>query len=91
MVSSGGVRGLLAGGAAAQPSGPGISGAVWLTAFCSARARAHPPIVAEEGYDPVEGIMRSINNALEAAIREAPEQWLWFHNRWKSAKREGLI
>jgi KDO2-lipid IV(A) lauroyltransferase len=54
-------------------------------------ARAYPPLVPEEGYEPVEGYTRAINRCLENVIREHPEQWLWFHNRWKSAKRAGLL
>ncbi|HTQ08472.1 MAG TPA: lysophospholipid acyltransferase family protein [Fimbriimonadaceae bacterium] len=54
-------------------------------------ARFYPELQAVPGYDPVEGMTRAINNSLEAAIREAPEQWLWFHDRWKSARRAGLL
>ena len=28
-------------------------------------------------------IMKKINNVLERWITEVPEQWFWFHNRWK--------
>lgn len=27
---------------------------------------------------------QDFNNAIEAAIREHPEQWTWFHDRWKA-------
>jgi KDO2-lipid IV(A) lauroyltransferase len=30
-------------------------------------------------------IMTEVNRQLEAMIREKPEQWLWFHDRWKSS------
>ncbi len=50
-----------------------------------------PPLVAEEGYEPVEGMTRAVNASLERAIRQFPEQYLWIHNRWKSAKRRGLV
>jgi KDO2-lipid IV(A) lauroyltransferase len=53
--------------------------------------RIYPAIKPIEGYEPVEGITRAINAWLEAAIREHPEQWLWFHNRWKSARKAGLL
>jgi hypothetical protein len=29
--------------------------------------------------------MIDVNRALESVIRAYPEQWLWLHNRWKSA------
>lgn len=32
-------------------------------------------------------IMALVNDAIEAAIRRTPEQWLWFHDRWRSARR----
>jgi KDO2-lipid IV(A) lauroyltransferase len=33
-------------------------------------------------------IMTAVNAALETVVREYPEQWLWVHNRWKSAFEE---
>lgn len=54
-------------------------------------ARVHPALAPVEGFEPIEGMMRAVNNSLEAAIRENPEQWLWFHDRWKSARRAGLL
>jgi len=44
-----------------------------------------------EGYEPIEGMTRAINLSLENAIRKHPEQYLWIHNRWKSAKKRGLV
>lgn len=32
-------------------------------------------------------IMGLVNDAIEAVIRRAPEQWLWFHDRWRSARK----
>lgn len=54
-------------------------------------AQIGSPLVPEPGFEPVEGMTRAINCALEAAIRQTPEQWLWFHDRWKSARRAGLL
>jgi KDO2-lipid IV(A) lauroyltransferase len=50
-----------------------------------------PPLQPEPGFEPVEGLTRAINSSLEAAIRQYPDQYLWIHNRWKSAKRRGLV
>lgn len=50
-----------------------------------------PPLIADEGFEPVEGLTRSLNRSLEQAIRQFPDQYLWIHNRWKSAKARGLV
>lgn len=50
------------------------------------------PIAPLEGYDDEDcAIMAAINLALEDFIRVHPEQYLWFHDRWKSARRKGLL
>lgn len=50
------------------------------------------PLVKAEGYeDSPEGMTRSINASLEAIVRQYPEQWLWLHDRWKDARRKGLL
>jgi KDO2-lipid IV(A) lauroyltransferase len=38
-----------------------------------------------------EAAMLQIHGALERAISAHPEQWLWFHDRWRYARFEGLI
>lgn len=38
--------------------------------------------------DPVGEITRQFTNALERAIRRAPEQYFWIHRRWKSEPRK---
>ncbi|MBC8102710.1 MAG: lysophospholipid acyltransferase family protein [Cytophagales bacterium] len=51
-------------------------------------ARFFPPIVAENTGDraaDVQRIMTEANHRLEGLVREYPDQWLWLHNRWKSA------
>jgi len=59
---------------------------------CKYRIEVFPELEAEAGY-PVkgEGVMRAINANLEMVIRRHPEQWLWFHDRWRNAKKKGLI
>jgi KDO2-lipid IV(A) lauroyltransferase len=49
--------------------------------------RFGPPV--EIDYDApreeeVVRITRRCNEELEKAIREAPDQWMWFHRRWKT-------
>jgi Kdo2-lipid IVA lauroyltransferase/acyltransferase len=41
----------------------------------------YPPVTITG--DAVEDTRR-IQNAIEAAIRETPDQWLWIHRRWKT-------
>lgn len=50
-----------------------------------------PPLAPEEGYSIIEGYTRAINTSLEGIVREYPDQYLWIHNRWKSAKKRGLV
>lgn len=38
-----------------------------------------------------EGLLRAINIWLEDLIRQYPDQWLWFHDRWRNAREEGLL
>jgi KDO2-lipid IV(A) lauroyltransferase len=49
--------------------------------------RFDPPLEAPQSGDreaDVRAIMTELNRRLEAAIRSAPEQWLWAHRRWKT-------
>jgi len=46
---------------------------------------------AEDREKSVEAIMTQINKEIEAAVREHPEQWLWMHDRWKTARERGLL
>ena len=41
--------------------------------------------------EDVEKLTATLNGALESVIREHPTQWLWMHDRWKSARRRGLL
>lgn len=50
------------------------------------------PLVAKPGIeDPIEAMTRAMNDSLESVIRQYPEQWLWIHDRWKSARNRGLL
>ncbi|MFQ3610498.1 MAG: lysophospholipid acyltransferase family protein [Fimbriimonadales bacterium] len=37
-----------------------------------------------------ERIMQALNDVLEEYVRRYPDQWLWLHDRWKSARKQGL-
>lgn len=54
------------------------------------RIVCEPPLFAREGETPEELTAR-LNLALEALIRRHPEQYLWMHDRWKSARRRGML
>ena len=36
-----------------------------------------------KGRIDVQGTMQAITDAVEAWVREHPEQWLWVHRRWR--------
>lgn len=38
-----------------------------------------------------EELMTRVNAEIEAMIRLAPEQYLWMHDRWRNARRKGLL
>jgi Kdo2-lipid IVA lauroyltransferase/acyltransferase len=46
-----------------------------------------PPVPPPPDADVVAYTAR-FNQVLEAAIRRAPEQWLWMHARWRTQPRE---
>ena len=57
------------------------------------RLTIYPELLGEqkEGYVKGEAIMREFHALLEQEIRKYPEQWLWFHDRWRNARRKGLL
>lgn len=74
------------------------TGAPLVPMFCArtgpGQYRLHlmPPLVPKpEIEDPVLALTYAMNEAIEAIVRRYPEQWLWFHDRWKSARQRGLL
>lgn len=73
------------------------TGAVLLPAYYARvgvgryRLILHPPIDLENTEKDPKAIMGRINESLESVIREYPDQWLWMHDRWKDARRQGLL
>ncbi|MGI3171571.1 lysophospholipid acyltransferase family protein [Pseudooceanicola sp. C21-150M6] len=39
-------------------------------------------------HSTAEEMAQQLNDSLEAQVRQHPEQWLWFHRRWKSETGE---
>lgn len=73
------------------------TGAPLLPAFCLLdpddryRLIFLPPIHANSTGDreaDTARTMTEVNAVLEGVVRRCPEQWLWIHNRWKSAFQE---
>ncbi len=55
------------------------------------RVEFFPEIEVEAGEDSVANVTAAINANLEAIVRRFPDQWLWMHDRWKSARQQGLL
>jgi KDO2-lipid IV(A) lauroyltransferase len=53
--------------------------------------RFHPPTEPLPGYAKAEDMTAAVTAKIEEMIRVMPEQWLWFHDRWKSARKRGLL
>ncbi len=54
------------------------------------RIEVHPPIETALTGDTdrdAKAIMEEVQAAIERQVRRYPDQWLWFHDRWKSARR----
>jgi KDO2-lipid IV(A) lauroyltransferase len=46
-----------------------------------------PPVAIPPDRDPA-AFTAAFNEAIERAIRQAPEQWFWVHRRWKRRPAE---
>lgn len=54
------------------------------------RIEVHPPITTTPTGDTetdAKAIMEEVHAAIERQVRRYPDQWLWFHDRWKSGRR----
>jgi len=51
------------------------------------RVTIHPAVPAPAASDTGQAVVEltaRCTATIEAAVREAPEQWLWIHNRWRT-------
>ena len=48
--------------------------------------RIHPPIVTSKDDDPI-ALTARITAVIEEEIRRRPQQWVWFHDRWRERPR----
>lgn len=76
----------------AQRTGaPLLPAALWWNGHGGYRARFAPPLRSgtDEGtlQERVVRLTRSLTAVLEEQIREAPEQWPWFYERWRPVDR----
>lgn len=55
------------------------------------RAEFHEPVHGADFDGDQVKITARLNEVLESQIRKHPEQWLWLHDRWKSARLSGLL
>jgi Lauroyl/myristoyl acyltransferase len=49
-----------------------------------------PPMRFEPSGDAqadYQRIMQALHDVLEGYVRRYPDQWLWLHDRWKSARK----
>lgn len=82
-------------GTAAGPATLALhSGAALIPLFCvqtpgGFHVRCFPPLDAtatpQDRQADILRITTQMNQVLESVVRQYPEQWLWLHNRWKSA------
>jgi KDO2-lipid IV(A) lauroyltransferase len=74
------------------------TGAPLLPVYCARigpnqyRITIEPELIPDPNYaDPAEGLIAAVHASLERTVRRHPEQWLWLHDRWKSARQRGLV
>lgn len=73
------------------------TGAALLPAYCARVGVGRYKIILKPLVDPdneakdVVAVTAQLNAVLESVIREYPDQWLWVHDRWKSARRRGML
>ncbi len=73
------------------------TGAALLPTYCARigpgkyRMIILPPIDLENKNKDFVALTAEMNAALESIVRQYPDQWLWMHDRWKSARMRGML
>lgn len=74
------------------------TGSPMVPAFCAKDEHGkhnvwfEPPLrPCEDRGKEAEGLMVAYNRTVESAVRRYPDQYLWFHDRWRSARQAGLL
>jgi KDO2-lipid IV(A) lauroyltransferase len=73
------------------------TGAALLPAYCvrvgvgKYRVIILPAINLDRAEQDPERLTAAANFALESVIRQFPSQYLWMHDRWKSARQRGML
>jgi len=73
------------------------TGAALLPAYCVRIAPGRYRVILLPLVDPERAekdpvaVTAQLNLALESVIRDYPDQYLWMHDRWKSARLRGLL
>ncbi|MFT7462825.1 MAG: KDO2-lipid IV(A) lauroyltransferase [Pseudohongiellaceae bacterium] len=44
-----------------------------------------------EGEEAERDVVRRVSESLEARVQSTPEQWLWLHDRWRSARHTAMV
>ncbi|RYG34784.1 hypothetical protein EON81_14625 [bacterium] len=73
------------------------TGAPLIPAFCVRVGVGRYRVIVLEPIDPGNvaedqvAVTAEVAASLESVIRRYPDQWLWMHDRWKSARQRGLL
>jgi KDO2-lipid IV(A) lauroyltransferase len=76
---------------AAQSQAPVVPVFIYRSPSGGFKLKIHPQIEPPEDRTPesIHAATQHYTKVIESAIREAPEQWIWMHRRWKTVPQEG--
>ncbi len=77
---------------AAQSQAPVVPAFIYRKPDGSYRLKVHPMLEppADRKPETIHAATQLYTKVIEDAVREAPEQWIWMHRRWKTKQLEGL-